>query len=191
MINKIKSTDFSGLLPNDSSIEFFGERKTKKVYWLRNGNAHYFADLPFEYYSMLKAAYLSDPEAKTFLSEITEDERRQLELYTYYLYGALDSNPDIKNGSLSIPENFRDIKNCPSLRWFNKKIRLCGKDLTPRQIVIIDFIADDLPDKAIAQRMGISASTLDFHKKNLYELAGVQTKVGLIKKAIQQQIIIA
>jgi DNA-binding CsgD family transcriptional regulator len=190
MIKRIKSTEFSGLLPNDSSIEFFGERKTKQVYWLRNGNAHYFADLPFEYYSMLKAAYSKDHQAQGFLREVTDDERRQVELYTYYLYGSLDSNPDIKNGSLSLAENFRSSKNCPSLRWNSKQIRFNGKPLSPRQIVIIDFIADDLPDKAIAQRMNISQSTLDFHKRNLFELAGVQTKVGLIKKAVQENIVI-
>lgn len=195
MINVNKTTDFNktpqiaGVMPGDSSIEFVGIRKTKQVLWLQNGSNHYFKDLPERYYALLETAYLNDEKAVQFISELTNDLQRQVELYTYYCYGEVDGTADIKNGELSPSENFRDQENCPSLLWNSKHITIDDHVLTPRQLIIVDAIGNDLPDKAIADLLGISQTTLDFHKKKLYEAIGVQTKIALLKKAFQEKVI--
>ncbi|WP_340074492.1 response regulator transcription factor [Leptobacterium sp. I13] len=194
MINTSKITTFNkhpqiaGVMPNDSNIEFVGVRKTKHVLWLQNGSNHYFTDLPARYYELLKEAYLKDHKAVEFLSGVTDDQHRQVELYTYYMYGELDATPDIMNDKLSPSENFRDKRDCPSLLWNSKNIRIGNYSLTPRQLVIIDLIGD-LPDKAIAAALGVSHKTLDFHKANLFRAVGVHTKTGLLRLAIRHKII--
>lgn len=195
MINIDKSNAFSrpaqiaGLMPGDQSIEFFGIRETKKVIWLQNGCSHYFSDLPIDYFMLLKQAYLQDHKAQEFLSQVAPDQSRQIELYTYYMYGSLDGTPDIVNGHLGPVENFRDKRNCPSLLWQSKQINIGGHTLTPRQITIIDLIAKDLPNKAIADVMGIKLSTYDFHAANLFKAIGVTNKTALLKLAYQHKIL--
>ena len=196
MINTNKITNFSpypqiaGVMPNDSNIEFIGVRKTKQVLWMQNGNNHYFSDLPLQYYKLLKNAYLKDHKAIEFLSQVTPELRKQVELYTYYMYGDVDSTPDIFNGELAPSENFRDSQDCPSLLWNSKNINIGPHILSPRQLLIVDCILlKNLPDKAIASVMGISHKTLDFHKSKLFTLIGVKNKMALQKLALKHKVI--
>ena len=195
MINSIKTNNFNqtmpiaGVLPSDSNIEFVGIRSTKEVLWLQHGCNHYFKDLPQTHFKLLKSAYLKDTKAVLFLSSITDSIERQVELYTYYMYGEVDGTADIMDGKLSDSENFRDNQNCPSLLWNSKNINIGKHVLTDRQVFIIDCIAQDLPDKAIADLMGITPSTLDSHKSKLYKSVGVQTKAALIVTAFNHRII--
>lgn len=195
MINANKTTELTpkpqiaGVMPNDSNIEFIGIRETKTVLWLQNGCSRYFQDLPEAHYLLLKEAYEADKIAVGFLSQIAASEKRQVELFTYYMYGSIDNKPDIANLILSVSENFRDSQSCPSLKWESKRITIGDFELNARQLFIIDAISDDQPDKVIADMLGISQTTLDFHKKNLFEATGVHTKTALLKKAIQNKII--
>jgi len=192
MINNHKSTEnlnVAGINPGDSNVEFVGVRNTKSVLWLQNGNSHYFSDLPIQYFLLLKAAYQKDHKAVRFLSKVTDCEKRKVELFTYYMYGDLDTTPDIKNGSLTGSENFRDLDNCPSLLWNSKNINIGNYILSPRQLIIIDLIAKDLPDKAIAHSLNVAINTLDYHKAKLFKVLKVTNKVALLKLAFQYKII--
>lgn len=179
----------AGLMPNDSNIEFIGLTKTKQVLWLQNGSNHYFCDLPTQHLQLIKEEYLKWPKAVAFLSEITNSFPRQLELFTYYMFGALDTKPDIANGQLSLSENFRDTRNCPSLLWNCKNITIDGYVLSQRELLITDMFFDDIPDKAIARLLNLSESYLNDIKNIMYRNTGVQTKVAYMKKAIQQQVV--
>ena len=195
MINKSEITNFNpnpqiaGVMPYDSNIEFIGIRKSKQVLWMQNGSNHYFCDLPSEYFNVLKRAYLKDHKAIRFLSGVTDHLSRQVELYTYYMYGEVDATPDLSNGKLSSSENFRDTRNCPSLLWNSKNINIGSHILTPRQLIIVDLIGANLPDKAIASVLGVSHKTLDFHKSKLFKAVGVTTKLELLKLAMKYKII--
>jgi DNA-binding CsgD family transcriptional regulator len=61
--------------------------------------------------------------------------------------------------------------------------------LTIREIEIIQLLATDKSDKMVADELGISTSTLDTHKKHLFEKAGVFSKSGLIFAAIDEKIV--
>lgn len=177
----------AGIMPSDHSVEFYGIKNNKQVIWFQNGSTNYFSDLPIQYLQLIKAEYLKHPKAVAFLKAVTDSFPRQLELFTYYMYGALDSTPDIKDGVLSAPENFRDSKNCPSLLWNCKQIIVNNYALTPRELIITDFFFENTPDKAIAQFVGISHSYLDQVKHQLFKKTGVTTKVAYLIAAIQQQ----
>lgn len=196
MINSNKSNalnellQIAGILPNDNSIEFYaGDHKTKSVLWFQNGTSRYFTDIPLEYYQLLEKAMLNDQKAYQFLSSATDIQHKKVELYTYYMYGDLDSTPDIKNGVLSSSENFRDTRDCPSQLWDSKNITIGAHILTPRQLLIIDMIHDDLQDKMIAYSLGITLSTLDSHKRKLYSALGIDNKTALISMAYKYKVI--
>ena len=197
MINNLsKSNNFqhleqivAGVMPNDSNIEFLGIKKTKQVLWLQNGSNHYFADLPIQYVNLLKNEYLKHHKAIAFLSKITNSFPRQLELFTYYMYGALDTTPDIANGQLAPSENFRDNKDCPSLLWDCKNITIDNNILDQRELMITDMFFDDVPNKTIARLIGISESYLDEIIRKMYRKANVQTKPAYLAKAVKQQIV--
>jgi DNA-binding CsgD family transcriptional regulator len=195
MINTYKSNQnaptpqIAGLFPSDESIEFAGIRDTKKVLWLQNGNTHYFKDLPFKYFNLLKEAYLQDDKAIAFISKIHKHVTDQVELYTYYMYGDLDSTPDIENGKLSESENFRDKRNCPSLLWNKKQMTIDNYILTPRDLVMIDLMADDYKDAVIAESIGVSHSYYDQLKRNLFTYTKTETKTALVLKAKDQKVI--
>ena len=195
MINTYKSNQntltpqIAGLFPADDSIEFAGVRDTKKVLWLQNGSTHYFKDLPFKYFNLVKQAYLKDHKAMEFISKIHEHISDQVELYCYYMYGDLDSTPDIKNGQLADSENFRDKQNCPSLLWNSKNITIDTYILTPRDLLMIDLMAKDYKDAVIAEAVGVSHSYYDQLKRNLFKYTNTETKTSLVLKAKDQKVI--
>lgn len=186
--NKTKP-QVAGLFPSDNNIEFVGDRETKKAYWIQNGAIHYFTDLPTRHYRLVKAAYLKESLAVNFISSIHKELRDQVELYVYYMWGDLDSTPDISNGILSTSENFRDMRNCPSLLWHAKNITIDTYILTPRDLVIIDMMADDYKDAVISKAIGVSHSYFDTLKRNLFTYTQTKTKTALVLKATKQGVI--
>lgn len=179
----------AGIHPADNGIEFQGIRETKKVLWLQNGSNHYFSDLPTLYFNLLKAAYLNDKKAYQYISTIHKSIIDQVELYTYYMYGGVDGTPDIYEGKLSEPENYRHSKNCRSLGW-NKEITIDNYNLSPREIEIIDMMMQNLPDKATAENIGLSHSYFDEVKRKLLRNTNCTSSKELIIKGVQQNVIL-
>ena len=177
-----------GLHPSEDGIEFIGVYETQEVLWIQNGKANYFKDLSKGAYQICQHGYLNSKKALQQLSALNLSIERQVELFIYHMYGAVDATPDIKNGELQPAENFRHSKNCPSLSWDCKDITIDGSPLTTRELKMVDLILEDLPDKAIAADFGITESTLAFHKKKLFLKANVSGRSGLIIKAINQNI---
>jgi len=188
-LNQISQQLPSGVSPNDPNIEFVGEKDHKTVLWMQYGKTHPFSDLPSKYYTKLKAAYNNDRIAVANLSDLNVGIRREVELYTYYIYGDLDTTPDIKDGELQPSENFRDTLDCLSLQWDSKNIDFEGVIIDSRQLRILDLIAQDLPDKAIAAEMGIKQPTLDYHKKKLFKILESDTKTAALLTAVKAKIV--
>lgn len=179
----------AGFFPNDSRVEFIGSKTTKTVYFIQNGKTKHFSELDYENLKLLKHLYADSPKAQKYLSDITEDRMRQLELFTYYMYGQLDGTADIDNGVLSESENFREKRDCPSLKWNAKHITIDGYELTSRELLITDLFHEDLKDEAIAMTLGIAHSTLDGIKRQLFKKVNVQTKTAYMLKAAKNFVI--
>ncbi|QQV91386.1 LuxR family transcriptional regulator [Polaribacter phage Leef_1] len=195
MINNCKSNQISaplqiaGLFPSDNSIEFVGNRETKRTLWMRGGHVSYFTDLPTAEYNLVKEAYLKLPKAVAFCSAIHKELKDQVELFTYYMFGDLDATPDIKDGVLAPSENFRDKRNCPSLHWETKQITIDTYILTPRDLLMIDMMADDYKDAVIAEAIGVCHSHYDALKRKLFTYTNTQSKPALLLKAKEQNVI--
>jgi DNA-binding CsgD family transcriptional regulator len=194
MINNSKitentlTTQVACILPSDSNIEFAGIKETKEVVWIQRGHTLAFKYLPKWAYRICQHHYLNDLLAVAQLSALDITIERQVELYVYHLWGDVDATADIINHRLQPNENFRDTPSCSSLDWDSKWITIDGVALTKRDLIIIDMIKQDALDTAIADALEISVSTLGFHKKNLFEKCGVQTKTELIVKALNQHV---
>jgi DNA-binding NarL/FixJ family response regulator len=59
-------------------------------------------------------------------------------------------------------------------------------ELTSREIEILRLIGDGLQSKVIAQTLGISAKTVEFHKTQIYAKIGVTGAVGAVRFAIRE-----
>lgn len=183
----------AGMQPNDANIEFVGQRDTKEIIWFQYGKAHTWAELPKNLYDNCEELFLTDIEAvKTlpnYYKESADDVNRLTELYIYHMYGGCDQNPDMVEGILQPCENFRDNKDCLSLEFDKKFIDIEGIHLSQRDLKIIDMCVDNIADKVIADALGISQSTFDFHKKNLFNKLGCDSKVSLVVKSIKNHIL--
>ncbi len=61
--------------------------------------------------------------------------------------------------------------------------------LTPREAEILVLIADGLPTKDIAERLYISATTVQTHRAHIMEKLGLHSQADLIKYAIRKGIL--
>lgn len=178
----------AGLMIGDTSTELFGCRDTKRVYALSNGHTIKFEDLSPKKRALIFEKLLSDDVAIEDLKHLTQAEA--IEHYAFCIYGAADHEPDFDaNGNLKKADNFICSNNCQCLKWLSKSISIDGNKLTPREFQIVTHLASDKPDKVIADELGITESTLNTHKKHLFEKFHVQSKSGLITKAISNKII--
>lgn len=178
----------AGLLIGDNSTELFGCRETKKVFALSNGKTIPFSQLNPEKRALIFEKLLSDDAAFEDLKNLSQSEA--IEQFAFCVYGAADHNPDFcENGKLKEADNFICSNNCKCLKWNSKNITIEGNKLTPKEIELVTLFASDKPDKRIADDLQITESTLNTHKKNLFEKFNVSSKSGLITKAISNKII--
>ena len=62
------------------------------------------------------------------------------------------------------------------------------KDLTERELEIIELFADGYNYKEVANKLSISSHTVETHKKNIFEKLEINSVVGLVKYAIKNGI---
>ena len=178
----------AGLMIGDKSTELFGCRETKRVFALSNGQTIKFEELHPTKRALIFEKLLSDEVAIQDLKDLPQAEA--IEHFAFCVYGAADHEPDFDcNGNLKQADNFICSNNCQCLKWESKNISIEGNKLTPREIEIVTLLASDKPDKQIADELGITESTLNTHKKHLFEKFNVYSKSGLITKAISNKII--
>jgi DNA-binding NarL/FixJ family response regulator len=79
------------------------------------------------------------------------------------------------------------------LRHFSKKDKgkesKTGEGLTTREIEVLKLIADEYSNTEIAEKLFISVRTVDSHRRNLLDKLGVKNTVGLVKYALQNNLI--
>ena len=178
----------AGMMHDDASTELFGCRTSKKMFAISKGTT-----IPFEKLEPTKRAkiferLLNDPVAMEDLKHLSQNEA--IENFAFCVFGAADSEADFCNtGELKEADNFICSNNCKCLKWQSKKITVDGEQLTSRQLEIAQLLATDLCDKQIADKLGITISTLDTHKKTLFEKCNVHSKTALVIKLIDEKII--
>ena len=62
-------------------------------------------------------------------------------------------------------------------------------DLTPRELEVLALVADGLPNKAIAGRLGISEHTVKFHLNAILSKLGAQSRTEAVTRAMRMGLI--
>ena len=61
--------------------------------------------------------------------------------------------------------------------------------LTPREIQVLELVAEGLPNKAIADRMGISDQTVKFHIASINGKLGAANRTDAVRRAVRRGVI--
>ena len=61
--------------------------------------------------------------------------------------------------------------------------------LTPREIQVLELLAEGLPNKAIAQRLGISDQTVKFHVSSISGKLGAKNRTDAVRRAARRGLI--
>jgi DNA-binding CsgD family transcriptional regulator len=61
--------------------------------------------------------------------------------------------------------------------------------LTPRELEIIALLAEGLPNKGIAARLGISDQTVKFHVASIYGKLGASNRTDAVRRALRRGIL--
>ncbi|MEM7031323.1 MAG: LuxR C-terminal-related transcriptional regulator [Chloroflexota bacterium] len=59
-------------------------------------------------------------------------------------------------------------------------------DLTPRELTVLQLLAEGLSNKEIAHKLAIKPRTVNFHLDNLYTKLGVHSRTEAVMQAVQQ-----
>ena len=66
--------------------------------------------------------------------------------------------------------------------WFDEP-------LTPREIQVLELLAEGLPNKAIAVRLGISDQTVKFHVSSISGKLGAVNRTDAVRRAVRRGLI--
>jgi DNA-binding CsgD family transcriptional regulator len=61
--------------------------------------------------------------------------------------------------------------------------------LTPREIEVLELLAEGLANKAIASRLGISDQTVKFHVSSIYSKLGAANRTDAVRRAVRRGLI--
>lgn len=61
--------------------------------------------------------------------------------------------------------------------------------LTPREIEVLALVADGLPNKAIAARLGVSDETVKFHLATIFGKLGAANRTDAVRRAIRRGLV--
>lgn len=179
----------AGIMPTDASIEFFGDRATKKVFFMHRGQTYPIRELGARTRAKLLAQLMADPIARRDLGHLPQSEA--IERYAFCLYGTLDHTPDVTHtGMLNGSDNFIcGIESCNCLNWKSKQISYDGQVIKGRLLQVLLAYRKGKDDVNVAAELNIAAPTLNSHKKKLFEIFNVYNSKELIIAAIEAKII--
>ena len=80
------------------------------------------------------------------------------------------------DGILIAPENRADDESM-------------SEALTPREIQVLELLAEGLANKAIAERLSISDQTVKFHVASIYGKLGAANRTDAVRRAVRRGLI--
>ncbi|PWT80847.1 MAG: hypothetical protein C5B57_11600 [Blastocatellia bacterium] len=63
------------------------------------------------------------------------------------------------------------------------------ESLTPREIQVLELLAEGLPNKAIANQLGISDQTVKFHVSSISGKLGAANRTDAVRRAVRRGLI--
>ncbi len=63
------------------------------------------------------------------------------------------------------------------------------ESLTPRELQVLELVADGLPNKSIALRLGVSDETVKFHLGSVFGKLGASNRTDAVRLALRRGLI--
>ena len=184
----IPNTNPAGLL-KDGSLEIYVSNGIPEC--LYKGDCYPWPNFPEEIIEDLKAELSKDYKALKGLYILgIADPDEQLGKYTFCHFGDFDKVPDRTADGTFNPE-YWDCGQRPCLAdglLCHIPEVPCG-NLTPHETKIIRLVAQDLPNKTIADCMGVTLHTMNREVKNITRKINCSTKSGIASFAGRNNII--
>jgi DNA-binding CsgD family transcriptional regulator len=178
----------SGL--TDHSVQFFVDNGD--IVFLQDGHMHPFHEIDDFNLDLIRSDMDNHPKAIEAMVQLgITSPVKQLERYIYCNFGGFSDKADITpDGILRY-----DYWDCCEHGTCKHEGKLCHLPegingmLTRKEIEITQLIGQDLCDKEVASRLGISPHTVAIHRTHIEHKIGAHSKVGIALFAKDQKII--
>ncbi len=176
----------------NGECEVFYIYKNDKLIFIVEGNIYHFPHIPSNILCFFENELNSDIVANSCLDDLgLIDYYSRLRQFIICRYGGQDLLPDLVSGKLC-----GDYYKCRKRGVCKHEFKLCsrvcstktGNTLTRCEIEVVKQIANDLPDKIIADNLHLSEFTVKNHRANISGKLGVHTKNGIVRFAIEKNI---
>jgi DNA-binding CsgD family transcriptional regulator len=155
---------------------------------ITEGRTYQWKDLPRRVKEALYNDLQNDLQALELLREYHSDER--LRIFTRCKFGGFNATPDIHtNGEISGEHWDCQCTSCPLKGHFRSSLEVENGVLSGREIEVAKLIAQGYFGKEISARLHISESTINTHKRSIFDKVGVASSVELTKWAYQINLI--
>jgi len=101
----------------------------------------------------------------------------------------IDAIKEIMRGEKFISKSLEDMHIFEKIYTIKEEEQQIDKILSPREIEILQLIAEGYTSQKIAETLCISVRTVDTHRKKIMAKLGIHNTAGLVKYAIKHKII--
>lgn len=101
----------------------------------------------------------------------------------------IDAIKEIMRGEKFISKSLEDMHIFEKIYTIREEEQQIDKILSPREIEILQLIAEGYTSQKIAETLCISVRTVDTHRKKIMAKLGIHNTAGLVKYAIKHKII--
>lgn len=167
-----------GLSANE--LEIYWDHEKEDLFGLYSGRNYRFEELPSEVFKMLEDVMTSDSAAMQILeAKGPSNLRDRLYIYSKCAFGGFSFEPDLSSHGISTSECWDCGCNghCVLKPIMRGKLQVKNGFLTEREIDVIKKLTSSeykIGD-AVAAELGIRASTLNKHKRAIYQKIGVDS----------------
>ena len=176
---------------SDSHMEIWAD-ENMDIFILKDGRKQSLNEIDKETKQMLYDDMLQHPFSVACLNKMGFIRRpAMLKQYLACRYGNFDHTPDFTSEGNTNSDYFNCGKR-GSCRFEGKlcdKIKVAKGYLTKTEIHVVQMMALDLPDKQIAEILGMAENTLKNHKAAIFEKMEVHSKVGMASFAFEHSLI--
>ena len=95
-------------------------------------------------------------------------------------------HPEFRRGMKGPRRNDTDVGRALTARQLDDEIE---EPLTPREVEVVELLAEGLSNKAIAARLGISDQTVKFHVASISGKLGAANRTDAVRRAVRRGLI--